>query len=161
MKILRLGRRKLIVLVLVIVLLVACALLGWLLLKDKKTEQVPTSTEQTELPLNEAPALNDYTFPSIDQIIKDAPNPEEAAITLITYGQLKETVQKYDDAIALFEGVARLEGIPLTTQQTALAGVYRAAEKAGNTAKQEEVRTKLGEEAFNAYIVKSYREDQR
>jgi hypothetical protein len=158
---LHLGNRKRLVIGIVALVVVGAAALWWFVIRDTSPSETPPAVQETEAPLNEAPTISNYNFPPIEKIIADAASPEEAAITLITYGQLKETVEKYDDAIKLFEAAASLENIPLTSQQTALAGIYRSAQKLGDTAKQDEVRAKMGEEAFNNYTQKNYREDQR
>jgi hypothetical protein len=123
-----------------------------------KPEKVVIETSESSS--NEQIIINDFTFPEIDEIIKNSANNQEAAVRLISFGQLKASIDKNTEAYVFFEKAATLQDITEEVKAAAYKGMYDAATKLQDTAKQAAARAAMGEAVFNAYYSPGPESDQ-
>lgn len=141
------SKKKLILIGVLVVLLVSGGFAAWWYLVKKDHQ------EQNQEPL---PPIVDYTIIKDHEVPSDievtSANPDEAAGKYISYGYLKMSVNRHEDAYKLFEKAYKLQGVSAQNQEQALVGMYKAAEKIPDSEKQQAAKDALGDEAFNKYL---------
>lgn len=99
------GKHRTIIIALAGLIILGAGLLYWFVIRDTKSSE-PSQVEETprnEVSAEELSNPSDYYAPSIDEIKNQHPEPADQYSQFMLYANLKQAVEKHDDAIELYK----------------------------------------------------------